>query len=391
MKENFRKLTVFAASPNDVSGHREALRAVIDELNHTTAGDLGIVLQLLTWQDVAPGMGRPEQVILDQIGDFDIFIGIMGRRFGSPTGKYEAGTEEEFHTAYQRWEQSKRPDILFYFNKELAPLPTSKEEMGQLSAVLTFRDTIEKLGLVKEYAGRDELCQFVRRDLTTVIKRFGSAPVSPVKVPAVKKAPIEGDYWEVWRDAALEERLPGETVASTVYRTAQHSIKYLTISGRSIYSGNIEEILSQKPATFNMKLLLFDWNSPQLPAKMRDERRNSDVLIELARQKANSIARQFLFFAQSLQLNLEIKLYREYPFWRILIADNVKAYMGYYPKNKRGYEGPMFVFDADDNSTLFHPVNYYFDRLWAQAGNPLTPDDARFNLLPLADLRPDDA
>lgn len=236
MKSNINKLIVFAASPNDVSGHREALREVIDELNNTVAADLGIILQLVTWRDVAPAMGRPEQVILDQIGDFDIFIGIMGRRFGSPTGKYEAGTEEEFYTAYERWEQSKRPHILFYFNKESTPFPSSKEEVEQLSAVLNFRAAIEKLGLVKDYQGKDELSLLVRRDLTTVLRKFGKAPDRLIEAPGGNKLPIQGDYWEVWRDASLEERLPGERVEATVYRTAQKSIKFLTISGRSIYS-----------------------------------------------------------------------------------------------------------------------------------------------------------
>jgi hypothetical protein len=44
-------------------------------------------------------MGRPEQLILDQIGQYDLFVGIMWRRFGTPTGVAGSGTEQEFDHA----------------------------------------------------------------------------------------------------------------------------------------------------------------------------------------------------------------------------------------------------------------------------------------------------
>ncbi len=383
MTRDVKRLVVFAASPNDVQEHREALHAVIEELNQGVAADRGFFLQLQTWADVAPDMGRPEQVILDQIRKFDIFIGMMGRRFGSPTGKYEGGTEEEFYTAYERWEETKQPRILFYFNQEDIPLPRARKEVNQLSSVLKFRGMIEKLGLVREYRGRQQFVDLVRKDLTTVLRDFAPRQLEPT---TCAKSAIQGDYWEVWRDAALEDREPGERVETAIYRSAELNVKFMTISGRSIYSGNFEEILTSKSADFTMNLLLFDWNSPELPDKMRDERRANDVMIEMAREKANSIARQFLVFAEGLKLNLQIKLYSDYPVWRLLIADNSKAFLGYYPTGMRGYEGPMFVFQAVDNATLFQPVKHYFNTVWTKSGPLLTLKDPRFELLPLEQL-----
>jgi Domain of unknown function (DUF4062) len=377
------KLRVFAASPNDVAGDREALRDVVDDLNESVAGDRGFVLELVTWVDVAPDLGRPEQIILEQIGEFDIFIGLMGRRFGTATGKYEAGTEEEFYTAYERWQEFETPRVLFYFNEEKAPLPSSQEEVAQLSKVLSFRGNLEKLGLVKGYQNKRDLLKQVRRDLTTVLRQKGNVEVATEKP---RKAASSADYWETWRDASLESRLAGERVEATIYRSARASVDFLTISGRSIYSGIVEEILSQKPATFSIRLLLFDWNSPEVPEKMRAERRENEVMIDMARHTANSIARQFLLLAEGLNLSLKIKLYREYPVWRLLIADKKVAYLGYYPNGKRGYEGPMFVLNSSDSSSLFAPVSHYFDVLWKKSGKLLTRDDERFRLLPLAEL-----
>ena len=49
--------------------------------------------------------GEPEVLINDQIGKYDIFLGVMWRRFGTPTGVAESGTEEEFRRALELWAQ----------------------------------------------------------------------------------------------------------------------------------------------------------------------------------------------------------------------------------------------------------------------------------------------
>jgi hypothetical protein len=388
MPTDARVIRIFAASPKDVADHREALRDVVDELNQSLLADRSIILQLKTWLDVAPDMGRPEEVILDQIAEFEIFIGIMGQRFGSSTGKYEAGTEEEFYTAYDRWQETESPRILFYFNQEVGPFPETQEQVAQLSKVLTFKAIVEELGLVRGYRDQQELVRLVRRDLNSAIRDLDNK--SRVAQAKAEKVLSTGHYWDIWRDASLETRLPGERVEAAIYRVAQNSIDFLTISGRSIYSGGIEELLLSKPSTFRVRLLLFDWNSPEFPEKMRDERRENDVLIEMARHTGRSNAQHFLRFATGMVLNVKIKLYREYPVWRLLIADKQTAYVGYYPRGKRGYEGPMFIFSSGDTSSLFAPVSHYFETLWRKSGKPLTIDDPRFELLPLDELKPAD-
>ena len=51
------------------------------------------------WEkDVFPAFGEDSQdVINKQIGtDYNIFVGIMWKKFGTPTSRAESGTEEEF-------------------------------------------------------------------------------------------------------------------------------------------------------------------------------------------------------------------------------------------------------------------------------------------------------
>jgi len=128
MPRTEKVIVVFVASPSDLENERHKLEDVIRELNVTWSKTLGVRLDLVRWETHAyPGMGNdPQDLINKQIGDdFDIFLGLMWGRFGTPTERAGSGTEEEFIRAKQRLERN--PDavkIMFYFKD--APLPPSK-------------------------------------------------------------------------------------------------------------------------------------------------------------------------------------------------------------------------------------------------------------------------
>jgi hypothetical protein len=90
-------LRVFVASPGDVMDERSALEQVVRELNLTWSDTLHIRLELIRWETHAtPGLGIDAQDVVNRsIGDnYDLFVGIMWSRFGTPTGRAESGTEE---------------------------------------------------------------------------------------------------------------------------------------------------------------------------------------------------------------------------------------------------------------------------------------------------------
>jgi hypothetical protein len=122
MKE-MKKLRIFAASPSDMASERAKIETAAVTLK-PFADHLGIVLEVVDWRAVVPDMGRPEQVILDQLKptSWDVFIGILWHRFGTPPGagdpqtrkEYLSGTEEEFQTVYRLWKQYGKPRIMMY-------------------------------------------------------------------------------------------------------------------------------------------------------------------------------------------------------------------------------------------------------------------------------------
>ncbi len=171
-----RKIRVFVASPGDVQIERDSLQGVVNELNRTIgalAPSSGVQVDLVRWEtDVAPGLGRGQELINTQIGDYDIFVGIFWKRFGTPTGKAGSGTQEEFEIAFKRWEKRGKPRAMLYFNVEPIRPPQSRGELDQLTKLFEFRERVRELGLTWSYEGNRLFADTIRPHLMQVIGEF---------------------------------------------------------------------------------------------------------------------------------------------------------------------------------------------------------------------------
>ncbi len=162
MPDTLQMIRVFVASPSDVQAERNALVQVVEELNRTLGNKKSTHIELLRWEsNVTPDMGRPQEVVNRQIGPYDIFVGMMWKRFGTPTGEADSGTVEEFELAYSSWRLTGKPRIMFYFNTAPYTLKTP-EEADQLSKVLAFRQKLETQGLVWLYESPPQFEKEVR-------------------------------------------------------------------------------------------------------------------------------------------------------------------------------------------------------------------------------------
>jgi len=172
ISQAIRKIRLFVASPGDVLAERDHLKHVVDEINATVAPFKNCMVELVRWETHChPSMGRSQGLINAQVGAYDIFLGIMWRRFGTPTGVAESGTEEEFQRAYECWKSYQQIHILFYFNQ--APFsPHTHEELQQCGRVLGFRKELESRGLVWEYRDAPDFPEVVRPHLYRIILNF---------------------------------------------------------------------------------------------------------------------------------------------------------------------------------------------------------------------------
>src|SRR5215212_4232563 len=147
------RLRIFAASTSDTAAERAKV-ATVAALLKPLADYLNITLDVVDWRAVVPDMGRPEQVILEQLKptEWDVFVGILWHRFGTPPGapdaqaqrEYLSGTEEEFETAYRLWKEHGRPRVMMY--RCTRAIPPDALDPEQFKRVKEFFAQFEAVG-----------------------------------------------------------------------------------------------------------------------------------------------------------------------------------------------------------------------------------------------------
>ncbi len=213
--KTYRKLKIFLASPSDVAKEREYVRDVVNELNKSGSGvadEKGLHFEVIGYDThVSPDMGRPQGVTFDQLPpkDWDLFIGILWQRFGSPTGaidpqtgkEFQSGSIEEFTCAYELWQQHGAPRIFFYRcvrAPEAANIVELQTKLAQLQPIndffAQFGPNADHPGFYRTYQTPEEFKDFVRQDLTKFVLEYQTAPQAQIATPvAPLPAPRESD------------------------------------------------------------------------------------------------------------------------------------------------------------------------------------------------------
>jgi len=154
--QQLKQYHIFLASPGDVAEERKHVQQFFERYNRYTAQLWKVRLEVVDWENYSTiGVGRSQELItkqtLDKYKDSLILVtGIMAQRFGSPTGKAESGTEEEFNWAMESHEEHGFPEIKWFFRKiDKLELPTdpikAHEAVKQWEKVLAFRKRMQSL------------------------------------------------------------------------------------------------------------------------------------------------------------------------------------------------------------------------------------------------------
>lgn len=186
MPRSEQVISIFLASPEELSSERTRLADVVSQWNRAWSRTLGVRLELLRWEDDAyPDIGEDAQDVINrQIPwDWDLFVGLMWSRFGTPTGRAGSGTEEEFDRALERHRTSgEKVGLLFYFKE--APVAPSKLDPLQLQGVQNFKKRVQDTGLLTwDFADADQFEKLIGLHLTKHVQAWrrsmdGSTPIS---------------------------------------------------------------------------------------------------------------------------------------------------------------------------------------------------------------------
>jgi len=190
-------LRVFVASPDDVAEERNTLAKLLADINDVLtylAPEKRLSLELVRYETHSyPDIGAPQEVINREIPvNYDIFIGIMWKRAGTPTASAASGTIEEFNRACERRKQGSLPRIMFYFCDQPIPVPTATE-MQQLADVVKFRRQLASQGLTVSYPSHAEFGDHVRGGLLRAIRDILSETVASPESATLTLAPTSVD------------------------------------------------------------------------------------------------------------------------------------------------------------------------------------------------------
>ena len=179
MPRNQTILSIFVASPGDVSEERDRVDDIVHELNVAHARRTGFRLEVLRWErDVSSAAIREDAqaIITDQISqDYDVFLGIFWHKFGSPTKKAESGTEEEYRRAKERFEKDPESVRLMLYFKDAPPLSMDEFDADQFKKVIEFRSQVEKEVFYRKFGDTDSFANTIRIDLTKLIYEMATA------------------------------------------------------------------------------------------------------------------------------------------------------------------------------------------------------------------------
>lgn len=165
MPQSKIEYSILISSPSDVAEERKVAIEVIKELTKIWGRQNGAVLRAVAWElDCGPGFDdEPQAVINKGLGEeWDVYLGIMHTRFGTPTKGFGSGTEEEFQQAYQLWTRERDSRILMLYFKKGRVEPDSID-LDQLRRVREFKAKIGGLGgCYREYEDSVEFGSLLR-------------------------------------------------------------------------------------------------------------------------------------------------------------------------------------------------------------------------------------
>lgn len=154
-----RIVRVLVASPGDLEVERDVIDAAVDELNLGLGASTNTRLEVIRWESHAsPELGTDPQAILNrQLGDdFEVFIGLLWARSGTPTPRADSGTIEEFERAKARWKRDPtKVSVMFYFKEE--PLNPWEIDPEQLARAQKFRSELQTHAIYGTFLSVEDL------------------------------------------------------------------------------------------------------------------------------------------------------------------------------------------------------------------------------------------
>ncbi len=241
MPKNAEVFKVFLSSPGDLSEERavaaRAIRAASDILSEKS-----IRLDAWKWEDDALSEfgGSAQSFIENQLGDYDIYIGLMGAHFGTPTGEFGSGTEKEFKDALKAKEANSLKRVAFFFKDVVLPMSElTPEKLLQAQRVAEFKALIKPLGLQGFFKDSEALTSAI---IKLLCKEFGdyAANLTDQKRPAAKRPLQVSPVFQAEVLQAVDQEVVGRPDVTLDELWIEPDLKMSVINGSTVRTRRVQ-------------------------------------------------------------------------------------------------------------------------------------------------------
>jgi len=171
-KANIIERSVFISCCGDCEPEAQKIIKICETLSKTyrTTKNLTVYPIYYSKDIVGTITGDGAQEIIDQqLGDYDIYLGLMWKRYGNPQINNFSPTQVEFENAYARYQKIGKPVIQFYFKNEGID-PNCND--NQINFVLKFKGRIQNLGFYHSLPATEDFYHMIFHNLMYIVEKF---------------------------------------------------------------------------------------------------------------------------------------------------------------------------------------------------------------------------
>ncbi len=188
MSKTIKQIKILISCPADVENIKDLIEKCCSNFNPTFSKNENIVFEVVHWKkNVSPIItgGRAQDIINLEFEDqeYDIFIGILWKKFGEKQTNGKTPTEEEYEIALNNYKEKQRPKkVKVYFKQDPFEMPKTEEDLLQMTEILRFKKQIQKEGLYAEF-NEDSFLHFFYKELQGFLYDFKE----PVQITSGEK------------------------------------------------------------------------------------------------------------------------------------------------------------------------------------------------------------
>lgn len=161
--KQIKQYTVFISCPGDVSDERQIVTKALDDF--VLINDTDVHFKPVHYKSNVSSSFKnltPQEIINESLPPYDIYIGIMGARFGTPTKSYQSGTQEEFEIALEKQKKGDCKRVSFLFKSiTIKGDEWVETQYEQYAKVRAFKQKLSPEGIWQSFAENNELTNIV--------------------------------------------------------------------------------------------------------------------------------------------------------------------------------------------------------------------------------------